>query len=162
MHSTGQRYSSALISPMLASRLKRETRWKICQSCEHLTESGTCGTPFIGNTLPDGTRLCGCFMKVKSTLAYAACTQGKWSEDTHKTSITQAQIDQIPFSRASEMKLLIDTTKGSLNHNQAEQMRKFIHEYLYPMPKLCGSCSFHDHYKRVELTLSAYDFGKPH
>lgn len=41
-------------------------RWAICQSCEHLyTPTNTC-------------KVCGCFMKVKTNMAYASCPKKKW------------------------------------------------------------------------------------
>lgn len=43
-----------------------EERWNICSSCEHLYKpTHTC-------------KVCGCFMLVKTKMAFQKCPKGKW------------------------------------------------------------------------------------
>lgn len=49
-------------------------RWEICQACEHLYKpTHTC-------------KVCGCFMKVKTSLAGARCPKNKWLAVSNKTT----------------------------------------------------------------------------
>ena len=61
-------------------------RLKACHSCKfYVKETGTCGPMIIGKTVePTVThyrkkvKLCGCFMKVKTKMAFAKCPIGTW------------------------------------------------------------------------------------
>ena len=72
---------------MKVTREKRAARLRICQACEHYTSSGTCGTPIVGNVLPDGRKLCGCFMHVKSWLKVGSCPIDKWLSEIDKSEL---------------------------------------------------------------------------
>tara|TARA_R110002012_G_scaffold10005_2_gene46571 strand:+ start:12659 stop:12838 length:180 start_codon:yes stop_codon:yes gene_type:complete len=56
---------------VLASKEERDKRWKICQECKHLT------------SLTKQCKLCGCFMKIKTTLKNTECADNpkKWKKE---------------------------------------------------------------------------------
>jgi len=69
---------------------EKERRMSICRSCPHFTKKETCGTPVIGDTLEDGRKTCGCFMKVKTSLQAAKCPLAKWGG-----SLTDEELKQL-------------------------------------------------------------------
>lgn len=57
-----------------------EQRVNVCISCKYSKGEGallTCGTPIIGETVPEG-KLCGCFVRAKAQFDKLYCPLGFW------------------------------------------------------------------------------------
>ena len=60
-----------LISNAIATEEEANLRYDICRGCENLTFIKTCSQ-------------CGCFMKIKTKLRFAACPLNKWTSIEYK------------------------------------------------------------------------------
>jgi len=57
-------------------------RIEMCKQCIHSQGSSvflTCGTPVVGNEVPEG-KLCGCFVYVKAKFKNETCPLGFWDK----------------------------------------------------------------------------------
>jgi hypothetical protein len=120
---------------LIVSRQEQKDRMAVCRTCPHL-EDGFCGGKpqvglrgvSLGKTLPDGTKLCGCYMAVKTRMKFAACPLGHWGQ------LSPSEVEDV--RAALEVAL-----RGVDRNNEAAVMdvyRKFIGNP--PASLRCGSC----------------------
>lgn len=71
--------------PTLGKEIDRKQsnkRIEMCKICIHAKGSSvflTCGTPIMGDTVPEG-KLCGCFVYVKAKFTNETCPLGFWDK----------------------------------------------------------------------------------
>jgi hypothetical protein len=126
---------------MKVTRTERTERLRICQSCEHYTSSGTCGTPIVGDTLPDGSKLCGCFMAVKTWLRVGSCPIKKWRGHVSK--------EQIELLRAIASEVKNNSMQKSTQLKLVEWWRVNMNQ-----SRSAGSCCAMDLWQDTQRVLS--------
>jgi len=106
----------------------RKERLDLCKSCEHYFKpTGTC-------------KKCGCFMRIKTTLAYTECPIGIWQ----KTEEIE-QPKEIPAHLIKEViKIMPDIKKGQAKDHETKarfiELYNTIYGTNYKTTSNCSSC----------------------
>ncbi len=106
----------------------RKERLDLCKSCEHYFKpTGTC-------------KKCGCFMRIKTTLAYTECPIGLWQ----KTEEIE-QPKEIPSHLIKEViKIMPDIKKGQAKDHETKarfiELYNTIYGTNYKTTSNCSSC----------------------
>ena len=106
----------------------RKERLDLCKGCEHYFKpTGTC-------------KKCGCFMRIKTTLAYTECPIGLWQ----KTEEVE-QPKEIPAHLIKEViKIMPDIKKGQAKDHETKarfiELYNTIYGTNYKTTSNCSSC----------------------
>ena len=106
----------------------RKERLNLCKGCEHYFKpTGTC-------------KKCGCFMRIKTTLAYTECPIGLWQ----KTEEVE-QPKEIPAHLIKEViKIMPDIKKGQAKDHETKarfiELYNTIYGTNYKTTSNCSSC----------------------
>ena len=106
----------------------RKERLDLCKGCEHYFKpTGTC-------------KKCGCFMRIKTTLAYTECPIGLWQ----KTEEIE-QPKEIPSHLIKEViKIMPDIKKGQAKDHETKarfiELYNTIYGTNYKTTSNCSSC----------------------
>ena len=106
----------------------RKERLDLCEGCEHYFKpTGTC-------------KKCGCFMRIKTTLAYTECPIGLWQ----KTEEVE-QPKEIPAHLIKEViKIMPDIKKGQAKDHETKarfiELYNTIYGTNYKTTSNCSSC----------------------
>ena len=106
----------------------RKERLDLCKGCEHYFKpTGTC-------------KKCGCFMRIKTTLAYTECPIGLW-ESTEEVE----QPKEIPSHLIKEViKIMPDIKKGQAKDHETKarfiELYNTIYGTNYKTTSNCSSC----------------------
>lgn len=106
----------------------RKQRLDICNDCEHyFSLTGNC-------------RLCGCFMKVKSSIAVMSCPDNKWEAVKELTKIKDIPEDLMKEVRKLWKDIKIGYAKDSETKRKLADLYNTIYGTSYNKNTNCSSC----------------------